>query len=28
VLVPERAFDEGAGAELAAFLRERKLFRG
>ncbi len=28
VLVPERAFDEGAGGELAAFLRERKLFRG
>ncbi|MBK8573747.1 MAG: YcxB family protein [Geothrix sp.] len=28
VLVPERAFEEAAGAELAAFLRERKLFRG
>jgi len=28
VLVPERAFEGTAAAELAAFLRERKLFRG
>ncbi|NWJ41059.1 MAG: YcxB family protein [Geothrix sp.] len=28
VLVPERALDEAAVTELAAFLRERKLFRG
>jgi hypothetical protein len=28
VIVPERAFDQAARAELAAFLRERKLLRG